>query len=181
MTESFDEAWDRLCIDPFQSELEEGRAQGKEDGERAGFRQGYRLGNVTAIEYGMEIGFALGVVKAIEELHRDTDDERIRHSVQVLRAALDDFPDPEEIFQNQNADAKQNSTDISEEEVDGIDKGAVDIASQMQRIRARLRLLTVQLGAPMLSLKSVMDHAARDSSTHTDNKARKPPPKSTEW
>jgi hypothetical protein len=181
MAESFDEAWDRLCIDPFRSELEEGRVQGKEDGERAGFRQGYRLGNLTAIEYGMEIGFARGVLKAIEDLHRDADDDRIRHSVQKLRAALDEFPGPEEVFQKQNDAAKPNSADVSEQEMEKMDEGDVDIAGKMQRIRARLKLLTVQLGAPKLSLKSVMDDAARDSSKDIDNKASIPPPKSTEW
>lgn len=183
MTESFDDAWDRLCIDPFQSAFEEGRAQGKDDGERAGFREGYKLGSVTAIEYGMEIGFARGVINAIEKLNCDTEDDRIRQSVQKLRTAIDDFPGPEQIFQKEKHASNQINTD-SEQEINEMDEEGVDVEGKMQRIRARLKLLTVQLGMPRLSLKSVMDDAGHDSrnDASTSTTSNLPvPPNESEW
>ena len=88
----------------------------------------------------------------------------MQKSIDSLRKALDDFPSPAAVFppnrgggggrEDDNAD--EFSTSLKAEEGAGED----DVAGKMQRIRARFKLLMVQLGLPHFSLKRVMDQAA---------------------
>ena len=195
---SMDEAWDNLCINPHQLEHEEGRRQGRDDGLQAGFRQGFRLGQTTALEYGMEIGFIHGVLTALEhnndeQQQTSTADEktqRIQRSLISLRNALEEFPGPEEVFHEQathpgraamndqtnidNYDSEQYSLPVDDADADS----SLDVAGKMQRISARFKLLTVQLGIPNFSLKQVMDkagHALLDTEMNEKSKPEKKP------
>jgi Essential protein Yae1, N terminal len=207
---TLDEAWDILCIDPHQAAHEEGRRQGREDGLQAGFHEGYELGRTTALDYGMEIGFIRGVVAALEQ-HQllqqqqdvsisDVRSERILKSLASLRKALDDFPGPNEVFRERatgqferavmedhtNIDNDSEKYPVVEEEEDDEDTvdSSLDVVGKMQRIRARFKLLTVQLGIPQFSLKSVMDEAASVPSPTAANESKpneKAPEGTSEW
>ena len=80
-------------------------------------------------------------------------DERPQKSMDSLRQALDDFHPPVAIFRERGGDLLPEEDPSMEEEED-------DVAGKMQRIRARFKLLMVQLGLPRFSLKRVMDEAA---------------------
>ena len=55
------------------------------------------------------------------------------------------------------------------------DDPSLDVAGKMQRIRARFKLVTVQLGIPHFSLKQVMDEAACARSEAASAKDEKAP------
>jgi hypothetical protein len=187
---SFDEAWDDLCINPHQAALDEGRELGRRDGRSAGLHEGYNLGQVTAVDHGMELGFVQGVLEVIED-NLDSMDlwssssnekkERILNTIRLLGNALDEFPGPDEIFRDDvvtgnPAIIMQDRTNVDDteklpQEGDNDDEtsSSADVAGKMQRIRARFKLLTVQLGHPNLSLKSVMDEVATDITPNSNN------------
>lgn len=103
--------------------------------------------------------------------------EKIGKSANELLSMIDAFPSPDEIFQ-------QATDDVSEEKQqpshgDGEDSnaeesgdseqskaqsgGPVDISGRMQRIRAKFKLLCVQLKMPEISLTRVMEEAKKDA------------------
>ena len=111
-----DVAWDDICVNPHENDLQQGREQGRVAGLQAGYNEGLALGRRTAIEYGMEVGFVRGVVQALMMSHQNhgtttttstttsTADsggasatrsriksERIAHDLHALQRALDDF------------------------------------------------------------------------------------------
>jgi hypothetical protein len=110
--------------------------------------------------------------------------ERVRKTVLEVSALLDDFPGPSEIFATSNdgvvetaaerrggasaagrrheADSDDDVDDSDNEETQASDK--TNVRSKLQRLRARFKLLAVQLGMPHLSLAHAMDRA-RDSTT----------------
>ena len=49
-----------------QQALREGRQDGKRAAETASFQEGLAMGQVTGVDYGMEIGFAKGLVEAVQ-------------------------------------------------------------------------------------------------------------------
>lgn len=161
------DAWDDLAVNPHAAALAAGRRLGVADGRAAGFGQGYATGLVSATDLGLELGFVRGVVDGLQQQQQQLavlihEDERVQKSIDSLRKALDDFPSPAAVFppnrgggrEDDNAD--EFSTSLKAEEGVGED----DVAGKMQRIRARFKLLIVQLGLPHFSLKRVMDEAA---------------------
>lgn len=162
-------SWDALCFDPHQSSLEEGKAKGREAGELAGFRDGQALGRTKGIEFGMELGFIWGFLSVLPK----PTNERVERSMKELKRALDDFPGLDAMFEQslqlQNLKTSSGNKDDSE------DPTKLDVLGMMQRIRARYKLLTVQLGIPNYSLKQVMDEA---SSQHKTTKGH---PIDSEW
>ena len=186
-----DQDWDNFCLDPYQSAREEGEQQGRDAGLKAGFRDGHRMGINTGTEYGMELGFFKGVCSAVEaataaDLNQNVSEDRVRKTVADLRLALDDFPGPDQVFQvrqrpprHQHDGEEHTHEHESEQDDDDGDDGDneddnadIEIAAaeskknvlrKMQRIRARFKLLTVQLGMPNYSLTRVMDEAAATS------------------
>lgn len=167
---SLDEAWDNICVNPHQLAFDIGRQRGREDGLVAGYSVGYRIGRTKALDYGTEIGFVRGVVLALEQDDHDNAEgstERLQKLLAGVRAALDDFPGPEESFRGQST-KQQGADDHSNHEIDddsetAPENSSLDVAGKMQRIRARFKLLTVRLGCPHFSLKQVMDDAASEA------------------
>jgi len=181
--EELDDAWDNLCINPFQSAIEAGRRQGREDGGKAGFEEGYQLGRTTALDYGMEIGFIRGVLTVI--LEQEQSNARIKKSLDSLRNALDEFPDPDKMFreaQDSGSLITALKDQTNDSEMEPAEDHELDIAGKMERIRARFKLVTVQLGIPHFSLKQVMDEAASAAkpAVSTETKA-KPANETSEW
>ena len=155
--------WDDVCLDPQQTALAEGRSQGQEAGQVAGFREGQVLGETKGIEFGMEIGFIRGFLVVLDPA---TVNERVQRSMHELENALNDFPSPNAMFeQSSTVDPSTLTSSNAEEDKnnaanDSEDPGKLDVLAKMQRIRARFKLLTVQLGIPNYSLKQIMDEVA---------------------
>jgi hypothetical protein len=190
-----DQDWENFCLDPYQSAREEGERQGRDAGLEAGFRDGQKMGINTGTEYGMELGFFKGVCSAVEaanadNLNQNVSEERVRKTVADLRLALDDFPGPDQVFQvrqrpprhqhdgeehTHEHESEQDDDDDDDDDDDGGNGDSENAAAEskknvlhkMQRIRARFKLLTVQLGMPNYSLTRVMDEAAATSATVT--------------
>ena len=167
--------WEDLCLDPYQSSREEGEKRGREAGLEAGFSDGRELGEVTAIDYALDLGFIRGVCTACTR-NKQGLDERVQKTLRDLIRAIDDFPGPSHIFREQQQqqhdhDHNHDHNHPAEEPAEAVvplddnDSSSADVLHKMQRIRARFKLLTVQLGIPHFSLKQVMDEVA--SSSHT--------------
>jgi hypothetical protein len=158
------DAWDNICVNPHEAAVEIGRNQGRQDGSHAGLEEGYALGRTTAVEYGMEVGFVRGVALALEQ--HDEQAERVQKNLQELQRALDDFPSSDEVFRREKniflpgamtIHQPGNSNDHHDESRQM--QSSHDIEQKMQRIRARFKLLIVQLGMPHYSLQQLMDDA----------------------
>ena len=157
--------WDELCVDPHEICVAQGRDEGRRAGEEAGYREGCQLGQTTALEYGMELGFMRGI---IETLPTDLDDNaKAAKTLRDLKQALDKFPKAEAIFQQRQtasaAGAETADTDNeSEKSGDGDEE---NVRHLIQRIRARFRLLMVQLKMPNLSLKEILNKSGSDDAS----------------
>jgi hypothetical protein len=180
-----DQDWEDIGFDPYQSAREEGERQGRDAGLASGFRDGHGMGVNTGTEYGMELGFFRGVCSAVEAALADVhfknqhvSEERVQKTVADLRLALDDFPGPDLVFQDRHAHDHdhEHASEQDDDDDNGDDNGDSEqavadskknILHKMQRIRARFKLLTVQLGIPHFSLNQVMDEAASASATVT--------------
>jgi hypothetical protein len=136
-----DDAWDDLCVNPHEGAQEQGRDEGYAAGLQKGFEDGQQLGNTKGMEFGMELGFLLGLVNDIERRILPTVDaekqERGIKSLKELTGMIQAFPNPEVLFRE------------SEEE-------RLDIAACLQRIRAKYKVLTIQLHLPYITLKDVL-------------------------
>jgi hypothetical protein len=135
---------DWLDTDRFVTAYQqEGRDEGTKDGLLHGFQEGYQLGRTTAIDYGMELGFIQGCAQILSE---NSCSENEKKNLDSLQQALADFPDPDIVFQNSASEETKT------------------VREQMQRVRARFKVVATQFGLPMLSLEKVMKEAnlARD-------------------
>jgi len=157
--------WEDACLDPHHSSLQAGRTEGREAGALAGFREGRGLGQTKGLEFGLEVGFYQGVVKALRGKHHN---DRIQKNIEKLQEAIDDFPTPDELFEatkhhiSMSEMRSQNPvTGHPDEHDDSENPSKFDILNKLQRIRARFKLLTVQLGKPKFSLKNVLEDSLR--------------------
>jgi hypothetical protein len=167
--------WDALT-DPHEEHLQNGREEGKQTGLETGFKMGYDLGRTTAIDVGMELGFIRGAMSTIGSSNEISD--RAQKTIRELNQLIDTFPGVDEMFREQEQErllgqsASDENNDVVEEEdseethrTTGTrtpNEGAVNIRTEIQRIRAKFKLLTVQIGCPHFSLKQVMDTAAEE-------------------
>ena len=138
-----DNAWDDLFANPHQSAHELGCAEGRIGGLHQGYVDGQKLGTTKGVEYGMELGFLQGILHEIEmhvlsavDLEKQ---EKLRTSVKELQHMIQTFPSPEELFNVNDAER-------------------MDIATRLQRLRAKYKLLTIQLRIPCVTLREVMNH-----------------------
>lgn len=129
-----DDAWDDICVNPHESELAVGRTEGHEAGLKSGYNDGLDLGMTKGVEYGIEVGF---IRKSCELLALRDSEGKFTARIDDILEALASFPEPEQIFHE-----------------DGEEK--VDLQHQMQRIRAKFKVLTTQLKLPQYSLKRIM-------------------------
>lgn len=154
--------WEDACLDRHNGSLQEGMAEGREAGALAGFRDGQTLGQNKGLEFGLEVGFYKGVVKALKGSDQEFND-RIQKSIQKLEEAIGDFPPPDQVFSfsvMKMTEAFSNSQNADEGNDDSEDPSRFDILNKMQRIRARFKLLTVQLGKPQFSLRSALEDSS---------------------
>eukprot|EP00977_Amphora_coffeiformis_P028159 scaffold34710_cov208-Amphora_coffeaeformis.AAC.5 len=156
------EPWDDICLNPHEAFVAQGRDEGRRAGEEAGYREGWQLGQTTALEYGMELGFMRGI---IETLPSDLDENsKAAKTLRDLKQTLDKFPEAEAIFQQRQAASATNveTTDMDNDSEQPVEEE--NVRHLIQRIRARFRLLMVQLKMPNLSLKEILNKSASDSS-----------------
>jgi uncharacterized protein YoxC len=155
------------------------------------------LGASKGLEIGLEIGFAKGLLevcrKRIDTLTKKDDNiegdvtetstsaktssrARLERSIDELERAIQDFPSSAELFAaslSNNLHRNESETQASLQNEAGDVQGAeVDVQAKLQRIRARCKVLTVQLGIPYHSLKRVMDDALREGGTVTGKDER---------
>ena len=167
--------WDQLCVNPQNASLEAGRREGQEAGLEAGFREGKSIGRLKGIDLGMEIGFMRGflqeVIQSLDQnsiLFKDEkQQERVRKNLNLLSELIENFPLPGEIFDDsknnmyQNVLSMQDDGDAndndSEQNTLDISNDKLDLMGQMQAIRSKFKLLTVQLRFAKFSLKCIMD------------------------
>ena len=159
MPSDSEDAWDDIFLNPHESHMELGRQDGREAGLHAGFKDGHALGRTKGIEFGMELGFIRGFLNTIEHGEMESNQDaarvqRIQKGVEGLRRAIDDFPAPDTVF--------ASAMNSKHRPGDNTEANAMDIMGALQRIRAKFKVLTVQLKIPHYSLKQVLVDAARD-------------------
>ena len=179
-----------VCLDPYRSNLDNGRNEGHAAGLKAGYDEGRKLGQQKGLEAGIELGYMRGAATTIQTavlpvmVQEAADDsnsirrvEKIEKSINELIVAIDEFPSSDEIFNHEDVSA--SSAGVESDEVDNlhndsedIRKGAaaspektirksVDTSERMQRIRAKFKLICVHLKVPKLSLTKVMEDAKK--------------------
>lgn len=166
-----DSAWDALICNPHDEAVTEGQAQGRSAGRQAGYEQGWNLGQTTALEYGMELGFVRGVLQALQEQQQQEEEEeegqcpifnnsKAHKTMQELSRALDSFPAAHAIFQSTQQQQGHDDNDFHDDsERPQKQQQEENVRQLLQRIRARFRLLMVQLKMSHLSsLQQVMQH-----------------------
>ena len=160
-----DDGWDNLCMNPYRQNQEDGRERGRYDGSISGYNEGYKIGRTTAISNGMEIGFIQGVLDCLTTEFKlsvmmiDNEKvERAQKSIQNLQIAINEFPSSDVLIPKASKDCTtQNEADSSDNNSDGNINASIDISNKLQRIRARFKLLMVQLGLSHVSLTQLMD------------------------
>lgn len=138
------------CLDPFEDNRRHGEAQGQRDGSLAGLREGKGVGRTTALDLGLQLGFVQGVVEYLQQQYQqedlnDSSDRRgrIRPLLDELEQLLKAFPEPETLFSSQDGDETVTAED------------------QLQHVKAKFKLLTVKCQVPHLTLRQLMQDAAK--------------------
>lgn len=176
--------WEDVCLDPHHHALQQGRMEGREAGALAGFRDGQKLGQIKGLEFGLEVGFYQGALIALRQ--REWND-RIQQSIDKVQDAINGFPCPDQVFAasnrskgntaNEDSMARwiNNSSNSSkmdgDDDDDSEDIAKLDILNKLQRIRARFKLLTVQLGKPHFSLQQALEPQSLSGRQSTDEDA----------
>lgn len=169
-----DKAWDDICVNPQQEALDTGHEEGRQAGLARGFRDGKALGILKGVEYGMEVGFLRGALEIVSQSlsfnnvdHQSAaaakdslQRERIEKTVAALSEMIDQFPSPDQIFQETQQYDIDNSRDNQDDSEDnlGMNK-STDLTSRMQAMRSKFKLLTVQMKWNNFALKTIMDTA----------------------
>ncbi|OEU20013.1 hypothetical protein FRACYDRAFT_236075 [Fragilariopsis cylindrus CCMP1102] len=164
---------------------------GEKEGLLTGYKDGRIIGQRNGIDYGMEIGFALGLIEAVRKKILCSSSssssfvDSVLLSVTKLEKAISEFPvDEDEIRRrlfrsgsstdqkqssreeyeddDQEEEAYNNDSNNSEKEIDSKEEEE-DVREILQRIRARCKVLTAKLGIPHHSLKNVMKPRLNES------------------
>ena len=117
--------------------------------------------------------------------------DRITRSLQELDRAIKDFPSASELgYSAQLNEVKRGELNIAGgtgAQTNLHPDNTIDIRLKLQRIRARSKVLAVQLGIPRHSLKNLMDSVANVEDgmdlTRLESTSENPPTKlgSNEW
>mmetsp|Transcript_29271 Transcript_29271/g.48380 ORF Transcript_29271/g.48380 Transcript_29271/m.48380 type:complete len:143 (-) Transcript_29271:1440-1868(-) len=129
-----EDAWDTICVNPHEDQLAAGRTEGHEAGLKSGYSDGLDLGMSKGVEYGIELGF---IRRSCQLLALRDAERQFTSRVDDILQALTDFPQPEQLFHEESGEK-------------------VDLQNEMQRIRAKFKVLTTQLKMPQYSLKQVL-------------------------
>ena len=157
--------------------VESGRKEGREAGLREGFRDGRLLGQTTGVEYGMELGFAIGLLEAVRQ-GVDSGDlaslgslDRITKSADDLEKTIHGFPASEDSIRKRLFGSSQGNGNIMDNnQIDDEDEHSQsrdspskeDVRAQLQRIRARCKVLSAKLGIPHHSLKTILSDSSKN-------------------
>jgi hypothetical protein len=171
----------------------EGRKLGQQKAIEVGIELGYMRGVAEAVGQDMTSSLApsendndLGMSGDAGATCRKVD--KIRKSVDELLSMIDAFPSPDEIFHQAPGEGEESVDQLSSDKGSLNDdegdsehaktraSGPVDISGRMQRIRAKFKLLCVQLKMPEVSLTKVMEEAKKDLGERQsiNNKKKKP-------
>lgn len=129
-----DDAWDYICVNPHESHLVDGQREGHEAGLKKGYIDGLDLGCNKGVTFGLEVGF---LRKSCELLAAKDEGGEFASKIHDILHLLNVFPLPDVLFQE---DGHEN----------------IDLHNEMQRIRAKFKVLTTQLKTPQFSLKRVL-------------------------
>mmetsp|Transcript_36880 Transcript_36880/g.45093 ORF Transcript_36880/g.45093 Transcript_36880/m.45093 type:complete len:208 (+) Transcript_36880:128-751(+) len=160
--------WDALCTDPHKEYIELGKREGRDAGLKSGYNDGKDLGRSKATEIGLELGFISGfatiVSSRLSSLNLPPErEEKIKSNLERLLEALNNFPSPAVLFRETRRHRQRDDDDEGENtDVASLsdNEGAVDVVGELQRIKAKFKLVTVQLRIPHFSLKAVLEHQA---------------------
>lgn len=160
--------WDEIGVDSHKTFIASGREEGMEAGLQAGFNEGKSLGQLKALELGIELGFILGFVSVAKkqtlaplEARGEQRVQKIRENLQDLEKAIRSFPAANEIFQDARHEETTARTETSPK--DKVSSSGIDVAGKLQRIRAKFKLITVQLKIPNFSISKVLEQARQES------------------
>ena len=167
-------------MNPYEGRLAEGRIEGHEAGLKMGYLDGFHLGTIQGVALGLEIGFLRRRLQLETVTNTSASSNRslmkklsLKKILVELTALLDNFPTPHSLLQGQENDQ-------------------VDVQLELQRIRAKFKLLTTLLQIPHISLKKVlMEEQTSNAAAATPSPqitttmtTRETPPlieRSTEW
>ena len=128
------DAWDYICNNPHEQHIEEGRREGHEAGLKRGYIDGLDLGCNKGVTFGLEVGF---LRKSCELLAAKDECGRFASKIHGILRLLNAFPQPDVLFR-----------ELGHENI--------DLHNEIQRIRAKFKVLTTQLKIPQCSLKRVL-------------------------
>jgi hypothetical protein len=129
-----DDAWDYICVNPHESHLVEGRKEGHVAGLKKGYDDGLDLGCNKGVKFGIEVGF---LRKSCELLAAKDKGGQSAPKIHDILRLLNAFPRPDMLFHQHG---NEN----------------IDLHNELQRIRAKFKVLTTQLKIPQYSLKRVL-------------------------
>uniref|UniRef100_A0A7S2NYI5 Essential protein Yae1 N-terminal domain-containing protein n=1 Tax=Leptocylindrus danicus TaxID=163516 RepID=A0A7S2NYI5_9STRA len=151
------------ALDPYQHCADAGRRDGEAAGLARGFTEGRNLGMKKSWEFRFELGYYAGFVEFVAteqgmdakkagckfEEHvtssGSTKEERLERNINGILHAIEEFPTSDDLQRASN-----------DEEDD--DSHQLDLPIQIQRIRAKFKLLLIQLGLPpTFSLANILN------------------------
>ena len=164
---------------------DEGRQLGQQKAVEVGIELGYMRGVAEAIRQdalpsveapsvsSSDVSTACGD----EDVTRRKMEKKIGKSLNELLSMIDAFPSPDEIFHQSTTGDDQalaiggglDGKEDDSEQIEIQSCGPVDISGRMQRIRAKFKLLCVQLKIPEAGLSKVMEDAKKDLGKSTTN------------
>lgn len=164
-------AWDDIFVNPHESHIAAGRSQGHEAGLSKGYIDGLDLGCTQGVAVGIEIGFLrkscqmllLRTSTGSDDVAKDAPPSTVHSKIRNLITSLDALTQLDTQFDDNDPD--NNNVKEAEE---------VDLQNEMQRIRAKFKVITTQLKMQHYSLKRVM---AENPTTDTAATAEH----TTEW
>ena len=171
----------------LQAGYDEGRKLGQQKAVEVGIELGYMRGVAEAIRQDVLLGVDAAYVSSSDgntlcgdeeaDVTRRKMEKKVGKSLDELLSMIDAFPSPDEIFhQSTTGDDQAISSDgglggkeDDSEQCETQSGGPVDISGRMQRIRAKFKLLCVQLKIPEAGLSKVMEDAKKDLGKSTTN------------
>mmetsp|Transcript_28097 Transcript_28097/g.81222 ORF Transcript_28097/g.81222 Transcript_28097/m.81222 type:complete len:217 (+) Transcript_28097:84-734(+) len=160
----------------LQAGYGEGRKLGQQKAVEVGIELGYMRGVAEAIRQDVLGSFDAAAAPSDDNNSCTSDEadatrrrvEKVGKSLDELLSMIDAFPSPDEIFHKATGnDQRLSSDDVLNDEEDDSERiveqigGPVDISGRMQRIRAKFKLLCVQLKVPEVGLSKVMEEAKK--------------------
>ena len=171
----------------LQAGYDEGRKLGQQKAVEVGIELGYMRGVAEAIRQDVLSSVDAANVSSLDDntlrgdegadATRRKMEKKIGKSLNELLSMIDAFPSPDEIFHQSttgddqaiSGDGGMDGEEDDSEQIETKNDGPVDISGRMQRIRAKFKLLCVQVKIPEAGLSKVMEDAKKDLGKSTTN------------